>query len=247
MPTAYRFEWLKFVCTLEWTSIKCTPKWCDLILAGDIFHSMFEGSCSFFLYFCGVSGLNKTKTKNWFDTRPRMKRSEPKLMLFCLKQILFMMYFISKLSMYILCIQFLHSEQSHIGACMNNLGSFAFYICFTFLDPNTSIEVNLIFLLPIIGENVNLQGINLYIHATAACLPVCLAVSLRRKTCVLCQSDSVFLMAYCTWTRKLNCFLCSSTSCLFYTQQVLFYYCILMIKSHYCKLLWICLFRTAMI
>lgn len=168
------------------------------------YNSLYVWGKLYSFVLCGVSDLNITKTKNWFDTWPRMKCNEPTLMLFCLKQILFMMYFISKLSMYILCIQFLHSEQSHIGACMNNLGPFAFYTCFTSFYPNTSIEVNLIFLLPIIGENVNLQGKSLYIHATAACLPVCLAVSLRRKTCVLWQSDGVFLMAYCTWTRKLN-------------------------------------------
>lgn len=65
-------------------------------------------------------------------------------------------------------------------------------------------------------KNVNLQEINLYLCYCCLLTTVCPAVSLRRKTCVLRWSDSVFLMAYCRVDQETElCFLCSFTSCLF--------------------------------
>lgn len=71
-----------------------------------------------------------------------------------------------------------------------------FNTCFTHFISNTSLEVNLSFfyLLPIWEHSTCKRETCIY--ATAACLPVCPAVSLRRKTCVLlteryCFSDGL--------------------------------------------------------
>lgn len=118
------------------------------------------------------------------------------------------------------CSQCLHSEQLSILGLYENTGSISFSHLFHF-----PLFHFLFFNFLSIWENVNLQEMNLCIYATAACLPtVCPVVSLRRKTCVLWQSDSVFLMAYCVWTKKLNfVFSVALLPVFFYTQQVLFY------------------------
>lgn len=88
--------------------------------------------------------------------------------------------------------------------------------------PKTSVEVNLIFVLAINLVQCKPARDELVFMLL---LPAsCVQQSLRRKTCVLSQSDGVFLMAHRPWTNKLD-FLFFAVALLpvfFYTQQVLF-------------------------
>lgn len=115
-------------------------------------------------------------------------------------------------------------------SCIKILGQFLFstLVFLPFFFPNTSVEVKLISFLFLLAVNLrrckNLQETNLYLCYCCLLTTVLPAVSLRRKTCVLWQSDSVFLMAYCLLTKKLNSvFSVALLSVFFYTQQVLFY------------------------
>lgn len=126
-------------------------------------------------------------------------------------------YFISKSNMYISISSIFTCRTIPHRGCMKILGPFLFHTCFTslyFQKPQWR-SISFFYLLSI-WDDVNLQEINLYLCYCCLLTTVCPAVSLRRKTCVLSQSDSVFLMACRVWTKKLKlCFLCSFTSCLF--------------------------------
>ncbi len=121
-------------------------------------------------------------------------------------------------------IQYLQSEQFRIGAVWKYwVHFFSHSFHFPLFQIPQSRWISFFYLLSV-WENVNLQEINLYLCYCCLLTTVCPAVSLRRKTCVLWQSDSVFLMAYCLWTKKLNSvFSVALLPVFFYTQQVLFY------------------------
>lgn len=112
----------------------------------------------------------------------------------------------------------MQSFGSMASGLYENPGSSSFHI------SNASVEVNLTFVLDINLIKCKLQEINLYL-CYCCLLTVSPAASPRRKTRVLWPSDSVFLMAYCLWTKQLNVlfFSVALLPVFFYTQQVLFY------------------------
>lgn len=89
--------------------------------------------------------------------------------------------FISKSNMYIYIYSTFKLRMILHWGCMKPLGVFFTIISLPFIW-NTSIEVNLKKCKPARETCIN---------AVAACLPVCPAVSLRWKTCVLWRSDSL--------------------------------------------------------
>lgn len=89
------------------------------------------------------------------------------------------------------------------------------YQLFTFLYFNTSLEVNLSFFFTYQSEKNSACKRKSYL--CYCCLLTSLSSS-EPKTKDLCTLDRMilsFLMACCIWTKKLNCCLCSFTSCLF--------------------------------